>query len=223
MPVVAACPELRDIDYSQRELYRGYIGILSSPALLADHSNLPNDRAIDVFASPAGRRIAQLRQQRPQMRIAVYVVRNNSVAKCPRFALPAGEYAYEEPGFIVLEEKGKWVRIVLDVGSGWIRREPRSEMHPYEDLARGITSLSRSWNGVLFRTPRGAKWKPKGKTDRSVEVLDSRTVHGKLWFKIRLLDRSECAVREPATVAIGWVPGYDSSRDPLVDYASRGC
>ena len=217
------CPQLRDADYSQRDFYRGFIGILSSPALLADRSNTPNDHIVDVFASPAGRRLAQLRQQRPQFRIAVYVVTGNSVAECPRSALPRGEYAYEEQGFIALEEKGNWVRIVLDAGSGWIRREPRSEMHRYEELVHNMSRLLRNWDGALFRTPGGRAWKPKGKTDHSIEVLDDRRVHGKLWFKVRLLERTPCDGGDPVTVAIGWVPGYDSNRHPLIEYFSRGC
>jgi len=217
------CPPLQTVDFEQRNAYRGYIGILSYPSFFT-HQPCASDTTIDVFAEPASdRRIAQLRRTKNEgCRPAVHVVANNSVAHCPRLEVPYGEYGYEERGFIALAEKGRWVQIVLDAGSGWIRKERGSEVHPYEHMAYGISQLTNGWNGVLFRAPGGKRWKPKGETDRSVEVLDSRTFRKMLWFKVRLLDESVCS-GHPKTIAVGWVPAYDANWDPLVFNYSRGC
>jgi len=87
----------------------------------------------------------------------------------PGSVLPYGEYGYEEPAFIVLKEKGKWVKIALDHGSGWIEKESGSKSYYYEDLAfSGLSETSQNWNGFLFHTPGGRKWKPAVETDRSI-------------------------------------------------------
>ncbi len=224
---IAHCPEPRSLDYGEVDVYRNYIGVLSPHPFFPPQPCTPADPIVDVFATPShARRIAQLRRTITggSCMPVVHAATNRSVAACPRSDLPYGEAVYEESGFIVLETRPGWVRIRLDKGSGWIRWNRGPELHRYEDLVtHSMSSLQRDWDGFLFRTPNGKRWKPSARTDRSIEVVEVERPDGKLWFKVRLLDASPCSVREPKTVAIGWVPAYDANGSPRVGYASRGC
>ena len=226
MAVAAECPPLPAHDNSERNLYRGYIGYLSFPSFFPHEPCETGETRVDVFASPGrGRRIAQLWRGKEQgCEPTVHAATNDSVSPCPRSDLPFGDHGYKDFAFIVLEEKGKWVKIALDQGAGWIAKESGSKSYSYEDLAfGGLSQIASGWNGFLFRTAGGRKWKPAVKTDRSVNVIDSRRVKGALWFKVQLLADSPCEAQDPAVAAVGWIPAYDANGDPLVDYATRGC
>src|SRR5216684_4400660 len=223
----AVCPPSPPLDYAhhQRDL-RNYIGLLSSPGFFPYQPCTARIHPVDVFASPSkSHRVAQLRRTTVggYCQAVVHTATNSSVAECPRSDLPVDEYSYEEKGFIVLEMVPGWVRIRLVKGSGWIRREPGSELHRYEDLGAAMGFLSNDWNGALFRAPNGKSWKPKKATDRSIEMIDVKRLNGTLWFKVRLLERTPCSDKDPATVAVGWVRAYDAHGSPIVGYYPRGC
>jgi hypothetical protein len=163
MAVAAECPLLTAPDYAERNLYRGYIGYVSFPSFFPHEPCETGEPRVDVFAPPGrGRRIAQLwREKKQGCQATVHAATNDSVSACPRSVLPYGEYGYEEPAFIVLKGKGKWVKIALDHGAGWIEKESGSKNYYYEDLAfSGLSETSENWNGFLFHTPGGRKWKP---------------------------------------------------------------
>jgi hypothetical protein len=224
---IVKCPEPQRLDYGEIDVYRNYIGILSPHPFFPHEPCTPADPEVDVFAMPSHQsRIAQLRRTITGggCMVVIHSATNDSVTACPRSDLPYGEAVYEESGFIVLETQPGWVRIRLDKGTGWIRWNRGPELHRYEDLVtHSMSSLNPDWDGFLFRAPDGKRWKPTSETDRSVEVVDLERLHGKLWFKVRLLDQSPCAVHEPKTVATGWVPAYDAKGSPQVGSASRGC
>lgn len=69
--------------------------------------------------------------------------------------LPTMEYAYEEPGVVVLERRATWFRIRLSSGSAWLES---SEAEDFYDLERlfvdRLTYLTRAW-GCCVREDRG--------------------------------------------------------------------
>lgn len=213
---------------------RHYIGLLSAPSFFVRGRCNDAYPTVDVFGGPSSaHRIAQLRWQRGSSQadggnwwcsaVVHAVAEDGTVAECPRHELPLMEYAYEEPGFILLEQSGAFARIRLDQGDGWIRTEDGGDVYPYEDLVQALPQMSRAWDGRLYRTPGGTAKKPAGHTDGSVQILDSRRVNGALWFKVRLLDHSPCSGDDPSTAGNGWIPAYNDDGDPLVDYSPRGC
>ena len=42
------------------------------------------------------------------------------------------EYAYEEPGAVVLERRGKWFRVRLNSGSAWLEASAQDEFYGLE-------------------------------------------------------------------------------------------
>ncbi len=225
--VAVGCPDVVP-ESGGRGYYRHYIGILSSKAFFLHESCSADSPPIDVFAAAStDRRIAQLQRSAHRNSCApvVHAIANGSVAACPRAYLPVGEYEYDAAGrgFIALQEKPGWVKIELDKGSGWIRRERGSKIYRYEDLVSQMSGLTREWDGFLFRKPGQRKLRGPQKTDRSVVVLDAVRVSGKLWFQVQLLEHRPCSVHETKVLATGWVPGYDAKGNPLIDYTTRGC
>jgi hypothetical protein len=57
---------------------------------------------------------------------------------------------YAEPAAIVLERKGRWFRILLESGSGWVERPSTISFETYEQLVKDVGShLTEGWNGKL--------------------------------------------------------------------------
>ena len=130
----------------------------------------------------------------------------------------------EEGGFVAVGRSGDWVRIRLDHGTGWIHPSKSDEVIPYEDLVTdNITALTDAWDGRVYATP-GDRFERLAKTKHQpVLVLDWRRVKGRLWFKVRVLEKSVCESHNPAVLAEGWIRAYSDAGEPTVLYHSRGC
>jgi hypothetical protein len=149
--------------------------------------------------------------------------------------LPTEEVGYEIPAAVVYERSGMWFRIRLDQGSGWIRMADTESFTAYADLVIGqerLPFLEEVWDGELYNMP-GPSGRPVplpdawrslvGKSIPYVSVLESQTVGGELWFRIRLSSENACV--EPGRVLPrleGWLPAYAREKR-VVWFFSRGC
>lgn len=148
--------------------------------------------------------------------------------------LPTTEWGYEQPGAFVIEERPNWVRIRLAAGSGWLRRPEAEPIHPLAGLVvEGLAYLTASWDGLLYGQPGDRR--TVSRIDRAwreqlfepdevpIEALESRTLDGAVWVRLRVTSR-HCAASEPAHVwAEGWVPLAGDGGEPAVGFYSRGC
>jgi hypothetical protein len=142
--------------------------------------------------------------------------------------LPTREYAYEEPGALVVDRRGSWFKVRLAEGAAWVQASARDKFYPLEDLLEnGLTYLTGDWDGQLRSRP-GAHGRPARTAPRagelSVKVLESLRVKGELWFNVQVMSHSACdAGGEPNVVDSGWVPAYGPSGEPSIWFYSRGC
>lgn len=142
--------------------------------------------------------------------------------------LPTREYAYEEPGAVVLERRGQWFRVRLNDGSAWLEASAQDEFYAFERLVEdGLTYLTRAWNGQLAESP-GAAARAVKLADRAAEqavrVRGSSRETGQLWFLVEILSHSGCTGDgEPAVVDRGWVPAHGEDGEPAIWFYSRGC
>ena len=143
--------------------------------------------------------------------------------------LPTREYAYEEPGAVVLETRGRWFRLHLATRSAWVLASKRDEFHSLESLLTEgrLTYLTSDWNRQLADNPgRGerAARVPANVAQPAVRVLSSRRDHGQLWLQIEVMSHSSCDdISEPKLMDRGWVRAHSRSGQPVVWFSSRGC
>jgi hypothetical protein len=142
--------------------------------------------------------------------------------------LPTREYAYEEPGALVVDRRGSWFKVRLAEGAAWVQASARDKFYPLEDLLEnGLTYLTGDWDGQLRGRPGAAARSartPSGTGEPSVKVLKSLRVDGELWFDVQVMSHSPCdAAAEPNVVDRGWVPAHAPSGEPSIWFYSRGC
>ena len=152
--------------------------------------------------------------------------------RAPRAAtvqqLPTMEYAYEEPGAVVLERRGKWFRVRLMVGSAWLEASAQDEFHSLEQLFEdSLTYLTEAWSGQVAASPgsagRPAKL-PRLAADQPVRVRRASREKEGLWFLVDIMSQSACEGNgEPTVADQGWVPAYGKADAPTIWFYSRGC
>ena len=148
---------------------------------------------------------------------------------------PSEEIGYEVPASLVYERSGRWYRIALDEGSGWIQIDDPERFISYENLVVGderLPYVSEIFDGRLFSAAdrsASAVQLPKewtrllGKPLPYVKVLSSQTRNGELWFHIRLTAENACTdVPADLPKVEGWIPAYASTKR-IVWFYSRGC
>jgi hypothetical protein len=139
--------------------------------------------------------------------------------------LPAMEYGYEEPGVIVLEQRGKWFRVRLSAGSAWLEASAQDEFYDLERLFKdGLTYLTETWNGQLAGSP-GAAGRPANARvpEHPVRVRRTSPTKDGLWFLVDILTHSVCDGDEPTVADQGWVPAYGKDNATTIWFYSRGC
>jgi hypothetical protein len=150
--------------------------------------------------------------------------------RAPRAAtvqeLPTMEYAYEQPGAVVLERRGKWFRVRLNVGSAWLEASAQDEFYGLEQLFKdGLTFLTEAWSGQVAASPgsagRPAKF-PRLAANQPVEVRRASRQKEGLWFFVDIMSHA-CGGGEPTVVDQGWVPAYGKAEAPTIWFSSRGC
>ena len=152
--------------------------------------------------------------------------------RAPRAAtvqpLPTMEYAYEEPGAVVLERREKWFRVRLTVGSAWLEASAQDEFFGLERLFDdGLTYLTEAWTGQVSASP-GAAGRPakvpRLAADQPVRVRRASREKEGLWFFVEIMSHSVCkGDGEPTVVDQGWVSAYGKADAPTIWFYSRGC
>ena len=210
------------------------IGILSLPEVFGDspcQQFVP--REIALYATPVPeRRVGTIRVDRnwsfPReggcegLEVGVHLTDPVTHGK-----LPAEEYDYEAPGAVVLEKRGDWFRVRLHNGSAWLRASEKSEFFSLQRLfANAPTHLTDGFDGRLAASP-GAPLSIRSDSvlaGRSINVLDSGDVAGRLWVRVEVMSWSLCeSVETPTVLARGWLPVHAPSGEPFVWFSSRGC
>lgn len=141
--------------------------------------------------------------------------------------LPTVEGGYEAAAAIVLERRPRWYRIVLPVGSGWIRMDDTRRFIPLTRLFDTRMTYLRS--GVLLPlaaepgAPLTAGARPLA-ADVPAKVVATRRLDGVLWLQVDTRGAETCGQAAPAPLS-GWVPVHDERRRglPSVWFWSRGC
>lgn len=214
-------------DYANVDRY--YTAVAKVPGFFTYNGcSTPAVAPVAVFATPArARKIGEIRwgmagtPSSLQYCLPFIYLPQQS---CPRGVVPVLEDGYEERVFVVVERSGRWARIRLDQGTGWILLAKGDELIPYDELVMDrMAALTDAWDGRIYSQPGGRSRKLAGGSRPDVTVEDSRRVDGKLWLKVRVLADSPCEAREPRTLARGWVRGYSNTRQPTVRHYSRGC
>jgi hypothetical protein len=141
--------------------------------------------------------------------------------------LPTMEYAYEEPGAIVLERSGTWFRVRLGDGSAWLEASAQDEFYGLERLFEdALTYLTEAWNGQVAASPGSASrlaTVPRLGPDQPVRVRGATGEKGGLWFLVDIMSHACGGDGEPTVVDQGWVPAYGEADAPTIWFHSRGC
>ena len=146
--------------------------------------------------------------------------------------LATREVDYEEPAAVAAERVEGWFRVrTSEGGDAWIRATDAGAWHPYETLpVARLAYLTSAWSGHVWPEPgagiptRSARKNASGRQEYAVDVLESATIGGYVWFRVAVLDGDPCTgTQAPRPELTGWVPGYGPSGDPALWYYSRGC
>ena len=142
--------------------------------------------------------------------------------------LPTEEYAYEEPGAVVLERRGQWFRVRLERGSAWLEASAQDGFYGLERLFEDrLTYLTQAWDGKVAVSPGAA-----GRSvtlaglaaNQPVRVRRASREAGQLWFLIDIMSHSICVGNgEPTVVDQGWVPAHGKAHETTIWFYSRGC
>ena len=205
---------------------RFYTAVAKMPGFFTYNGCAGSVAPVAVFATPAGaRKIGEIRWRLAGPAYSqsclpfVYLPRQS----CPRGVVPVLEDDYEERVFVVVEHSGRWARIRLDQGTGWVLLSKGDDLIPYDELVMDrMAELTDAWDRRIYAQPGGRSRKLGGLPRPSVTVEDSRRVGGKLWLKVSV-HTNPCQAQEPRELARGWVRGYSNTRQPTVRHFSRGC
>jgi hypothetical protein len=153
--------------------------------------------------------------------------------RAPRTAtvqpLPTMEYAYEEPGAVVLERRGQWFRVRLNVGSAWLEASAQDTFYGLEQLFEDrLTYLTEAWSGQVAASPgsagRPAKVSGLAADQPVVRVRRASREKDGLWFLVDIMSHSACdGDGEPTVADQGWVPAYGKTDVLTIWFYSRGC
>jgi hypothetical protein len=151
----------------------------------------------------------------------------HNAAGQPIHPLPAEEYGYEQPGAVVLEQRGRWFRIRLADGAAWVRASARAEYYPLQRLlADSLAYLTKSWDRQLAESVGGVGRSSQGlvEAEPSVRVIGFRQQSGQLWVQVEVLSHSGCESADgPRVTARGWLPAHSKSGERSIWFHARGC
>jgi len=154
--------------------------------------------------------------------VKVYLTDTETAAE-----LPTLEYSYEAPAAVVLQRRGPWFKIRLGEQSAWIHATEQNQFFPLQELLAGNLAYVANADGAGLAAAPGAERTTAADllgAERSVNVLEARTVGERLWLRVAVQSHSPCeGPEDPATVAEGWLPAHTATGEPTVWFYSRGC
>ena len=217
------------------------VGLLEVPEILGEVECKDfKPRSLSFYASPSKAQPAagtiEARPYRPPEDPDCYfpkVVVRRAAVRTSEEELPNEEVGYEMKAAVVYERNGRWFRIALSKGSGWIEREGTMEFLPYPaGLVSDdhLTYLRQDWDGTLWSTPGTASaapaprgWQVYRARNLPIRVLATRTVGSDVWIQIRFETDEVCGrTLEGVTPLQGWIPAY-REKATSVWFHSRGC
>lgn len=208
------------------ERYERWLGLLQIPEIWGSLDGKYQLATVPVYAEPRrdANRIGTLQNwmepffsnERPYEGAAQFHPAN--AAEEPR-VVPSEQVTYKEPAAIVLERNGRWFRILLESGSGWVEQPGTISFTTYEELVKDRTNhLTEGWNGKLWREPGrdqfepSLEWRTAAGQSVPAEVLEWREVGGEAWIKVRLKPYkpyASCTPTLPDNITTeGWLPAY---------------
>jgi len=143
--------------------------------------------------------------------------------------LPAMEFAYEQPGAIVLRQTKFWFEVALSKGTGWVRVKNIGRFLPVEQLLKdGLLYLRKGAPVPLHARPADPAVPRLPGTRTAVDLparfLAFKRVAGTLWIQVESLSANPCTEEKlPAAPVAGWLPFHDAKGQPSVWFSSRGC
>lgn len=129
------------------------------------------------------------------------------------------EHGYDEPGLLVLEQKGEWYRVKMTKSTAWLKLPAKTKFLDRPALFHErLTYMTKSWDGRFAKVPGGPMGtKLRTEAEPTVKVVANKVIDGKLWMRVQLLNASPCEEAEPKIVSTGWVPAE------MIWFYSRGC
>jgi len=147
--------------------------------------------------------------------------------------LPTEESGYEIAATVVYERRGRWFRIAIPQGSGWIERANDNDFLAYPPLlSQGLAYLRNDWDGQLRRTagfesptvPLQIEWKRLVSDQIGIEVLGMTRVGSDDWIHVRFsTDRCGDTAVKILNPMEGWLPAYRTDGATTAWFYSRGC
>lgn len=143
----------------------------------------------------------------------------------------AREYAYEQPGAVVYARTPGWFRLRLADGRFvWAADDNIGTFFDYAELPIGrLAYLNANWGGFAWPDIgaglplRDLRVPAQGRAEFHAEVLESASLGGLPWFRVRVMDGEFCTSTEPREKFSGWVPAYGPNGGETVWFYSRGC
>ena len=159
--------------------------------------------------------------------LVVHVGNMESVANGDE--LPTMEFAYEQPGAIVLRQTNSWFEVALSKGTGWVRVKEVGRFLPVEQLLTGSLLYLRKGAPIPLHTRPGDLAAPRVPGTRTAVDLPARLraferVAGTLWIQVESLSANPCTEEKlPVAPVSGWLPFHDARGQPSVWFSPRGC
>ena len=146
---------------------------------------------------------------------------------------PTDESGYEVRAAVVYERLGRWFRIALQRGSAWVERENTEGFLAYPDSLtsdRFLNHMRNGWDGLLWQQPGvppsatvPAGWRRHLSGLIPISVLETRTIRGESWVRVRLETEACGNVLDGVTPTEGWIPAHRTSGATSAWFSSRGC
>ena len=134
---------------------------------------------------------------------------------------------------VVYEHRGRWFRIAVPQGSGWIERADADDFLSYPLLlSKRMAYLRNDWDGQLRQTagfefptaPLPLEWKAHVPRWIGIDVLGTTRVGNDDWIHVRFATArcGDDTVRA-LTPLQGWLPAHRSDGTTIGWFHSRGC
>lgn len=143
--------------------------------------------------------------------------------------LPTMEFAYEQPGAIVLRQTNSWFEVALSKGTGWVRVKDVERFLPVEQLLKDGLLYLRKGAPIPLHTRPDDSTAPRAPGTRTAidfpaKLRAFKRVAGTLWIQVETLSANPCTEEKlPAAPISGWLPFHDAKGQPSVWFSSRGC